>query len=284
MQSQRANRPQSIDEFLRLLDTPITVAPTHEEIIMEESDKTEILAAEKPAPTPKSAPTPASKSTPKENKRSRNSRNKWVILGVLLFGVLGYLLTQKGGDEDYSTEKHISSISSNNLAEERRQQEEQERLAQEEQERQEATERERKRKEDEERKKQESFQPTGYHQNYASVDLGLSVKWATCNVGANRPGDYGNYYAWGETTTKTEYTESNSKTYRLHMKDIGGNLSYDAATANWGGEWRMPSADEAQELLGYCSWTWSSKDGYNGYQVTSKKNGKSIFLPAEGWY
>ena len=67
------------------------------------------------------------------------------------------------------------------------------------------------------------------------VDLGLSVKWATCNVGASSPTEYGNYYAWGETVTKSEYTKKNCKTYGISMGDISGNSSYDAARANWGG-------------------------------------------------
>ena len=80
------------------------------------------------------------------------------------------------------------------------------------------------------------------------VDLGLSVKWATCNVGASRPEQYGNYYAWGETTTKSEYTRDNSKTMYKNLGDISGNAQYDAARANWGGSWRMPRKAEFDEL------------------------------------
>ncbi len=115
------------------------------------------------------------------------------------------------------------------------------------------------------------------------VDLGLSVKWATCNVGASSPEDYGNYYAWGETTTKTEYSISTSKTYGKSMGDIKGNSQYDAARANWGGTWRLPTEAEYDELLENCPWTWTSQNGVNGYKVTSKINGKSIFLPAAGY-
>ena len=113
------------------------------------------------------------------------------------------------------------------------------------------------------------------------VDLGLSVKWATCNVGASKPEDYGNYYAWGETTTKSSYTESNSKTYGKSMGDIKGNSSYDAATANWGGNWRMPTKTEMQELIDKCTWEWTTQNGVKGYKVTGP-NGNSIFLPAAG--
>ena len=115
------------------------------------------------------------------------------------------------------------------------------------------------------------------------VDLGLSVKWATCNVGASSPEDYGNYYAWGETTTKSEYTNSNSKTYGKSINDIKGNTQYDAARANWGGDWRMPTESEMEDLIYKCTWTWTTQNGVKGYKVTSKVNSNSIFLPAAGY-
>lgn len=114
------------------------------------------------------------------------------------------------------------------------------------------------------------------------VDLGLSVKWATCNVGANKPEEYGNYYAWGETITKSSYTSDNSKTYGKVMTDIAGNVNYDAARANWGGSWRMPTKAEMQELYNSCTWTWTTQNGVNGYKVKGP-NGNSIFLPAAGY-
>ena len=114
------------------------------------------------------------------------------------------------------------------------------------------------------------------------VDLGLSVRWATCNVGASSPSDYGNYYAWGETKTKSSYTEGNSKTYNVVMPDISGEPKYDAATANWGEGWRMPTDEELEELIDKCDWQWTTQGGHNGYKVTGP-NGKSIFLPAAGW-
>ena len=114
------------------------------------------------------------------------------------------------------------------------------------------------------------------------VDLGLSVKWATCNVGATSPSDYGDYFAWGEISTKSSYTENNSKTYNKHMGDIAGNSKYDAARANWGSTWRMPTKKEFKELKDQCIWTWTSQGGHSGYRVTSKTNGNSIFLPAAG--
>ncbi len=114
------------------------------------------------------------------------------------------------------------------------------------------------------------------------VDLGLSVKWAACNVGASSPEDYGNYYAWGETATKAEYTQANSKTYGKDIGDISGNPQYDAARASRGGTWRMPTKAEFDELRDKCKWEWTTQGGKKGYRVTGP-SGNSIFLPAAGW-
>ncbi len=117
------------------------------------------------------------------------------------------------------------------------------------------------------------------------VDLGLpsGLKWATCNVGASSPSEYGDYYAWGETSTKSEYTRSNSKTYGdSSYGNIGGNYSTDAARANWGGTWRLPSESECEELKDCCTWTWTTQGGSNGYKVKGP-NGNTIFLPAAGY-
>lgn len=116
------------------------------------------------------------------------------------------------------------------------------------------------------------------------VDLGLpsGLKWATCNVGANKPEDYGNYYAWGETKTKYDYSSSNSVTYGKNYSDIKGNSQYDAARANWGGTWRLPTGAELEELKNKCTWTRTTQNGVKGYKVTGP-NGKHIFLPAAGY-
>ena len=105
---------------------------------------------------------------------------------------------------------------------------------------------------------------------------------AMCNVGASSPEDYGNYYAWGETSTKSSYTRKNSETYEKNYGDITGISSLDAARANWGSTWRLPTASEIDELINNCTWTWATMNGKNGYRVTSKVNGRSIFLPAAG--
>ena len=124
------------------------------------------------------------------------------------------------------------------------------------------------------------------------VDLGLSVKWATMNVGATSPEDYGGYYAWGETSPKSSYDSDNSVTDGLSYSELksrgiigsDGNLTaeYDAARANWGGSWRMPTLDELKELLNKCTWNWTTQNGVNGYKVTGP-NDNSIFVPAAGY-
>lgn len=124
-----------------------------------------------------------------------------------------------------------------------------------------------------------------------AVDLGLSVKWAAYNVGASSPEEYGDYFAWGETATKSSYDSDNSTTYGLSYSELqsrgiigsDGNLTaaYDAATANWGSAWRMPTFDEMKELLNECTWEWITYKDVEGRLVTGP-NGNSIFLPAAG--
>jgi hypothetical protein len=130
------------------------------------------------------------------------------------------------------------------------------------------------------------------------VDLGLSVKWATCNVGATKPEEYGDYFAWGETTPKDAYDWSTYKwcnggpstqtkyctnsSYGTVDNKTTLDLSDDAACANWGGSWRMPTRAEQDELRNNCTWTWTTQNGVNGYKVTGT-NGNSIFLPAAGY-
>ncbi len=112
---------------------------------------------------------------------------------------------------------------------------------------------------------------------YEYVDLGLpsGLKWATQNVGASSPTGAGNYYAWGEKTTKSTYTVDNCST-------IGHPVTYyDAANSILGGTWRVPEVAEFEELINNCTWTWTTMDGVQGYRVTGP-NGNSIFLPTTG--
>lgn len=125
---------------------------------------------------------------------------------------------------------------------------------------------------------------SGTINGYDWVDLGLpsGLKWATCNIGAENPEDYGDYYAWGETETKSTYTEENSITYGVEIEDISGNPEYDAATANWGSTWRMPTKEDCAELVNECTWQWTTQNGVNGQKVTGP-NDNYIFLPAAGY-
>ena len=123
---------------------------------------------------------------------------------------------------------------------------------------------------------------TGRINGHDYVDLGLNVKWAACNVGAYCPEDYGDYFAWGEIQTKSEYTKENSLTYGKDMGNISGNSRYDVARAQWGSSWRLPTLTEIQELIDKCNWEWTTEGGHKGYRVTGP-NGNSIFLPAAGY-
>ena len=159
--------------------------------------------------------------------------------------------------------------------------------------RKEQEEQERLRKEQEERERQKTEAVHEY------VDLGLSVKWATCNVGASKPEEYGDYFAWGETTPKSTYDWSTYKYCNGSFDSLtkyNNKSSYgavdnktvleaadDAARANWGGSWRMPTWDEQDELREKCTWKRTTQNGVKGYKVTSKINGNSIFLPAAGF-
>ena len=115
------------------------------------------------------------------------------------------------------------------------------------------------------------------------VDLGLSVKWATCNVGAEKPEEYGDHFAWGEKSTRENYDTKSSVTFQKEMFDISGNADYDVATANMGKMWRIPTQIELKELKEKCTWTWISENDVKGYKVTGP-NGNSIFLPVTGYY
>lgn len=151
------------------------------------------------------------------------------------------------------------------------------------------------------------YVPDGSENGYEYVVLGLpsGLKWATCNVGAYKPEEYGNFYAWGETQSKTDYSGGtykwwnwNGVTYKLtkycpadQTSCWNGegtpdgktvlDLEDDTAHVNLGGHWRMPTDEEWVELMENCTWTWTIQNGIAG-RLVSANNGKSIFLPAAG--
>ena len=130
------------------------------------------------------------------------------------------------------------------------------------------------------------------------VDLGLRVKWATCNIGAEVPTEHGDFFAWGETITKSHFCKNNCETYieentilklfcnnnSLKKKittDIKGDPTFDVATSHWGKPWRMPSKEEFEELISHCKWEWIIIGKTYGYRITAANN-NHIFLPAAG--
>ena len=135
---------------------------------------------------------------------------------------------------------------------------------------------------------------------HEAIDLGLpsGTKWATCNVGANSPEEYGGYYAWGETAEKSNYDWSTYKwcngsentVTKYCTSSVLGTVDNktvldpedDVAHVKWGGSWRIPTLAEQEELFNNCSWTWTTLNGVTGYRVTGP-NGNSIFLPAAGY-
>ena len=144
---------------------------------------------------------------------------------------------------------------------------------------------------------------TTTNDEYVYVDLGLpsGLLWATCNVGAETPEDYGDYFAWGETQPKnnfswihyqycmgsnktlTKYCNNSSYGYNGFTDNLTTLLPEDdAATANWGSGWRMPTREEWQELYNNTTVTWTTQNGVNGRLFTAS-NGNSLFLPAAGY-
>lgn len=137
---------------------------------------------------------------------------------------------------------------------------------------------------------------------YPYIDLGLpsDTLWATCNVGASKPSECGMYFQWGDSNgyTKEQLGKDKMFTWADYKWSIDGSdsnfskytkegsaldLADDAANANMGGDWHMPTPDQINELIENTTSTWTTQDGVNGRLFTSKKNGKSIFIPAAGY-
>jgi len=120
-----------------------------------------------------------------------------------------------------------------------------------------------------------------------AISLGLSVKWACCNVDADKPEANGGYYAWGETKEKNYYSWDNythcDGNYNscVYLDDIAGT-QYDVAHVKWGGKWVMPSIEQIQELIVEADEEWTTVNGVDVVKITGK-NGESIFIPAAGY-
>ena len=253
-----SGRPQSIDEFISVLDGYVaqpapetkqdkkgvepdvaddetvmsTVNPVNVKKVSSVNVKKVPPVSSKPHAPKKS---PASSATTYQKKSSRPWLWMALIAGVLAVGAVGFMMLKSG-------EGHVSKLL--DLSSE-----------------------------------------VCFHNGYEYVNLGLpsGLKWATCNVGARSSEEAGDYFAWGETRPKSSYTRANSTAYGESWGDIGRDSNRDAARANWGGSWRMPTKAEFQELIDNCTWTWTTQNGHNGYEVMGR-NGYSIFLPAAGYF
>ena len=236
LEIRKKDRPQSVSEFMTLLDTAVKAEPIQSDFVPK---PTPVKA--KVAEDPKAGTIRTEEIVEDGNKPVRRRRNLWlrmvgglISVAAVIAGIV-YVLN-KPTEIEKPTEISIKELT-----------------------------------------------VSGSANGHEYVDLGLSVKWATCNVGADTPEEYGNYYAWGETSTKSSYDEDNCKTYNRSMSDIRGNSSYDAARANWGGSWRLPTMTEFDELVNNCDYEWTTQNGVAGMRFTSKRNGNSIFFPAAGW-
>jgi len=280
------------------------------------------LAAEKLAPKPQN-PAPAPKETlPKNNLLlpSKNNSKTPLILALLLLligGVIGGIVLHNNQKEREAMQQaiqrerdSIAKAEAAKAAEEKRHQDsiakveadkaaEKARIAEQKRVKDSIA----KAKAEEAKKNSTAQQISGTASEHHYVDLGLpsGTLWATTNVGALSPEDAGDYFAWGETTTKSKYDWStykyangayNKLTKYCNKSDHGNNgytdsrttleKSDDVACQKWGSDWCMPTQAQFQELKDKCSWTWTTRNGKKGYEVKSKKNGNSIFLPAAG--
>jgi len=118
------------------------------------------------------------------------------------------------------------------------------------------------------------------------VDMGLpsGTKWATCNIGATKPEEYGWYVMWGsiEDCSNITCSEITCKTYGMVLENISGDENFDIARKQWGGQWRIPTQEEWEELISNSYTFWTTVNGVNGRLLRSTKNGNTIFLPAAG--
>lgn len=138
---------------------------------------------------------------------------------------------------------------------------------------------------------EERLTPSGEINGHPFVDLGLPTLWATSNLGADTPEECGEYYAWGEVSPKKKYSSRNSITYDRDIPELTGedsysitwNVKFDAAQKNWGGQWHLPGKSDFDELIENCTKELIEYKKVKGWLLTSKINGKAIFLPAAGY-
>lgn len=308
MQSRIKDRPQSIAEFLSLLTEngkkntesgELSKETIALKVLKDSDEETKVFedSGEETIAPIDSIPSSVNKSLsslgafPEEKEENAVKEDDtddvglknflWAI-GILIAFICIMSIFYDGGEQSDETIVTIEEQERlERKAEEQRQQEEQERIAREQAaEEQARLERERIARE-KARIERDSIAQQSVISTSKKVDLGLSVCWAGYNVGASSPEGFGNYYAWGETTTKKVY-DFGSYQYDDIGRKIGGT-KYDVARLQWGGSWRMPTKIEFEELVNRCILTWTTYNGVNGYKVTGP-NGNSIFFPAAGYH
>ena len=306
MQPRRKDRPQSIDAFLDLLGEGNVVSdndPDATYVKLDENEEVEdrVVSSSSEIKLP-----------------NFNMKWLWGVLAVLFVALVAFGIhrcgsTVGGGVADSDTvslmEEGMDTMAVNNkegdenvnptesvVNQNKEEQEDAEKQRLEEEKRK--AEEEKQRLAEEQRKAKEASALTGTINGHDYVDLGLSVRWATCNVGASSPSGYGNYYAWGETSTKNNYSwgtykwcsgSYDSQTRYCTNSSYGTvdgksrlDMADDAARVNWGSPWRMPTKAEMEELKNRCTWIWTTLNGVKGYNVKGP-SGKCIFLPAAGF-
>ena len=257
MRSNPADRPQSLEELLDLLQKPETT----ETAPVETAKATDTVVQEavvKEAVVEKAVQEAVVQEAIVEKTVKSNKRYLWLLLVLVPLVILLLVFILPKGKKGYEKAEVESPVS-----------------------------------------KQKTSMPDLVN-GHEYVDLGLSVLWANCNVGASAPGEYGNFYAWGETAPKSKYSHSN---YALGKQDCftkyvpedlweyawdnsPDNLLVlesedDAATINWGDPWRMPTQKEFEELASRCTSEWTQLGGHDGTLFTGP-NGNSVFFPAAG--
>lgn len=249
MQPRRAQRPQNVEEieqWLSKLSSPLAVDNVESAGEPVDSNPTRASDATKVSTATKAQKKDISKPTRlSKSVPSSSSRSKkpwlWVAACIVMTLVLVIVLMSRNSTEESDSSEEMKETSS------------------------------------------EIFISCPDNNHPHAIDLGLpsGTKWACCNIGAMAPENYGDYFRWGETTPIKEDTY---RTYPYEGVDIGDNISgtrYDAAKAQWGNHWRMPTEKQFKELMNNCSFTWTTRNGVNG-AVIEGRNGCYIFIPASG--
>ena len=297
MQVRKIDRPEDVRAFLDLMKTSTSTIPREETKIVQTQDKSveseETMVLNKPEVKEKvysarcvdDSSKPNISIEPEEGKKKRNYIPMLIGAVVIFIGIIAFAISGLDNGEpvvirktdaiaNELEEKRVNDSIANVRREETEKRRNDSINAINEQARLAALHK----KEEEKRKKTH-----GTINGHEWVDLGLSVMWATCNVGASKPYEIGDYFAWGETSTKVEYLDENCSSYLENIGDISGNPKYDVARFSWGGSWRLPTKNECKELVDKCKWILTVQNNHNGFKIVGP-NGNSIFLPTTGYY